>query len=287
MAISLILHIAPFLISRRLIFAIRASIIGCCTIVLYGCVTVGGDGNIPVFVGGLASGASYQYNVVSAPHPIRAGKISERFEVRAGDCGTNNQFSDCQTGRERVELTTNEDSAVGDEDWYAWSLFIPNNSPDISPAFLSLGQFKEHNVKAPLIQFFLGLRNKEYIEHIAAKINCYWERERTFTLIDEDKMRGKWVDLVMFIRWSDEDDGLVKIWVNDELKVSFRGRQAAGNFNGIHIKYGLYRNKVDQYKDTHGVGVPTQVVYFDEVRKGQTREEVDIRMIEKRRTTNQ
>ena len=38
-------------------------------------------------------------------HPVRAGGKSIRFEVRPGDCGYNDTWNDCDTDRERHELT--------------------------------------------------------------------------------------------------------------------------------------------------------------------------------------
>ena len=38
-------------------------------------------------------------------HPVRAGKKSIRFEVRPGDCGYDDSWSDCEKDRERHELS--------------------------------------------------------------------------------------------------------------------------------------------------------------------------------------
>ena len=37
-------------------------------------------------------------------HPVRAGDKSIRFEVRPGDCGYNDGWSDCKKDRERQKI---------------------------------------------------------------------------------------------------------------------------------------------------------------------------------------
>ena len=58
-------------------------------------------------------------------HPVRSGNQSIRFEVRPGDCGHNEDWNDCDTDRERHELTGKR--KTGGEWWYAWSIFLPKD----------------------------------------------------------------------------------------------------------------------------------------------------------------
>ena len=41
-----------------------------------------------------------------------------------------------------------------------------------------------------------------------------------------------------------------------------------------YFKYGIYRSFVSRYKNIHGK-MPTQIVFYDEVRRGRSIEEVD------------
>ena len=54
-------------------------------------------------------------------HPVRMGKKSIRFELRAGDCGKDKDggWSDCKKDRERHELSGRYRVSKG-ERWYAW-----------------------------------------------------------------------------------------------------------------------------------------------------------------------
>ena len=83
-------------------------------------------------------------------HPVRAGQKSIRFEVRPGDCGYNDGWSDCDTDRERHELSGKRMS--GGEWWYSWSIYLPKDFINIYPTKLALGQF--HQEKAMLFGCF-------------------------------------------------------------------------------------------------------------------------------------
>ena len=55
-------------------------------------------------------------------HPVRAGKKSIRFEVKPGDCGYDDGWSDCKKDRERHELSGTRFGPG--EWWYAWLSLI-------------------------------------------------------------------------------------------------------------------------------------------------------------------
>jgi hypothetical protein len=42
------------------------------------------------------------------------------------------------------------------------------------------------------------------------------------------------------------------------------------------FKYGIYRSFISRYTNKTGAGVPTQVLYYDEVRVGNSRADVDL-----------
>jgi len=48
---------------------------------------------------------SYGYSVVKDFTGRSGVEFVERFEVRAGDCGSSSQWSDCRSDRERSELS--------------------------------------------------------------------------------------------------------------------------------------------------------------------------------------
>ena len=75
-------------------------------------------------------------------HPVRAGNQSIRFEVRPGDCGRNDNHNDCETDRERHELSGRRTMSKG-EWWYAWSIYFPKDYINVYPTKTALGQFHQ------------------------------------------------------------------------------------------------------------------------------------------------
>ena len=44
---------------------------------------------------------------------------------------------------------------------------------------------------------------------------------------------------------------------------------------GIYFKHGIYRNLINKYKELKNRKMPTQVVFYDEVRRGNSIKKVD------------
>lgn len=213
----------------------------------------------------------YGYTKVSHPHPVRFGEISERFEVRPGDCYWNSGWNDCQNDRERSELSEQAPySTVGREYWYGWSIFIPKDYPNIYPTKTALGQFHQKQVKSPPVMF----QNES---------GGYWldinqMQGGYYLLIPEEGFREKWHDIIVHARWSKKNDGFIRVWVNGFLKANYSGALTRYD-HPIYFKYGVYRSFLSRYKSSHNTDrVPAQIVYYDEVRRGMSREKVDIRL---------
>lgn len=211
------------------------------------------------------------YAVVSAGdgHPVRAGRQSIRFEVRAGDCSWNSLgFSDCETDRERHELVQIGDTQKqGDAYWYGWSIYLPKDYPVVFPAKVALGQFHEIG---PVTWMF---RNKDG-GYFVNRQDGFGPPYGFDKILEDDEMRGLWNDIEVFVRWMPDDTGVFAVWLNGRQVYDHRGpTMHAGE--RPYFKFGLYRNVISRYKQANGVGrLPTQVVYFDEVRRGKTRAEV-------------
>ena len=63
-------------------------------------------------------------------------------------------------------------------------------------------------------------------------------------------------------------------WVNGDKKVEVLESPIRFIPEKTYFKYGIYRSFVSRYKKFYGK-IPTQIVYYDEVRRGRSIEEVD------------
>ena len=235
---------------------------------LTGCVTTESTSGWSFNYGG-SSNKSYNYNVVSKAegHPVRSGNESLRFEVRSGDCGTyKSGYDDCKYARERREQSQ-ADYNRG-EYWYHWSIYLPKDFPGINDggSRVVMGQF---HTDSP------GTKGGHQLQQFANELiddKSTGEQREVYALIPWevplaflDDMRGDWTDILLHVNWTERKDGFFRVYVNGNVEPTYSrsGRTRRSDVN-VYFKFGIYRAR----------GKKTQVVYYDDVRRGRTCEEV-------------
>ena len=231
------------------------------------------------------------------------GKYSIRFEMRAGDCGSD----DCPRGNFKGAYGRSEMYIPGEENsldpkyyhdlgehWYAWSMYIPEETSHIRPAYTTLGQFKEHS------KFYKKRDKKTKCDSAGmplwfnlereglglAKAKCIIKNDKPIFIIthaDEviiipnAELKNKWLDFLLHVNWSYEDDGFMHLWVNDKkVHVVKKGItrdfpfKVKGKLPGVSFRFGIYNGKIDKYEKRLGKKRPTQVVYYDSIKRGTT-----------------
>ena len=202
---------------------------------------------------------------------FRYGWKSERFIVSPGDC-----FGyDCTRSPvyERKEFGEDDSglSKEGDDVWYGWSFYVPLESHQ-SWAFF--GQIMEPPENAggqhePLWMFFKR-QGQPFcmVFDFNRNVNPWECSGYNIRLLEDTEFAGRWHDVVLHIRFSGSN-GLTEVWVNGELKGRYDGYTLIPGKKGAVMKYGIYRIANSN----------TTIAYYDEMRKGKTREEVDIRVL--------
>ncbi len=240
--------------------------------VLSGCVSanVTDRGNFGTFMRSL-NDKSHGYTVVPDPTIAASGNSSpnqvERFEVRDGDCGANRGWSDCANDRERSELSErNKTTVPGQRYWYSWKIFFPEDYVNIYPTKVALGQFHQH--KAHVVWMFQNADGGYYLDdQVSGRTRKY------YPLISEEDLRGRWHKVEIDAKWSTSDDGWFRVWINGEQKVDYAGQTMQAK--AVYFKYGLYRSFVSRYKKQYSADtVPTQVVYFKDVARADSRDKL-------------
>lgn len=250
----------------------------------------------------------HAFSRVSSPHPVRYGKMSERYELRHGDCGG----QDCHAPRSRSELREQDSNILArfDHDtWFGWS-FYNQSIEEIDPAVnIVTGQWKASSdhmlagikeLRGNVYPFqscaHWGIcgsaagnhRDNSFLELNDMRVANDWSRDevwgsicQVFHLAD---IKGRWIDIVVNTNFSTRDDGYFKIWVDDELVCDYRGQIAEKDliaFRGPSHRRGIYWSATQEWDAQKAEEkIPTMVAYYDEFRMGQYREQVDIRMIE-------
>ena len=208
----------------------------------------------------------YGYKIVNKKdgHPVRAGEKSIRFELRNGDCGEDpGKWSDCKNDRQRHELSGDRFRGKA---WYAYSIYLPNNFKTVYPVKSAMAQFHQKGSWPTLMFQFTDMG-------YYADRQLGYQTQEMKKLLDVKDMIGKWNDILIHINSTSKDSGFYKIWVNGNLKYEYNGAITGGKEN--YFKFGIYQTKVSAWPMYHPDTLyPTQVVYYDEIRAGKSRQAV-------------
>lgn len=226
----------------------------------------------------------YGWKSVSTPDPVRRGVKAQRFELRDGECAAQPEWSDCANDRTRTEMSGRQTIPLGADRWISFSLRLPEDFPLTDPpVHLSLFQLHTRGGElrsafgmpasaAPALQ--VRLNNGVLYAHLNdldrdPGLGATAQR-RMFKLADVNDLRGKWVDVVLHIDTTPET-GFIEAWVNGDKKFRKDGFVRQKNSEGHYVKYGIYNTLVSKL----GRPMPTQVAWYDEIRIGRKREDVD------------
>ncbi len=264
---------------------------------------VGGN---PAYIGGFsrrgwqasATILPHQFNIVTAPHPVRYGTHSERFEIRPDDYSG---MASPQLGnRSEIRQESSRAPEINSDYWVSWSFFYESlprldSSYGWHPMF---GQWKVDVLGAPIIAFrpsfggsFVYVGLDDMYKNMPSYEPLQSARGHPCSLFNTQEEAGTWIDIVVNTDFGSTDDGYLNIWINDELRCEYRGQIVpdatvnAGHRTAIH-KRGYWSGHLSfprKWRENHpDVEIPTFVLYYDEWRQGLSREEVDIRLIEAR-----
>ena len=261
---------------------------------------------------------SKSYGYTTSTEIVRKGNKSQRFEIRHGDCGTDGEFSDCDHDRRRIERYVEPISSEKPEGvvWYSYSLYLPDDFQALSPTNTVLGQVKLTGYSRPLWNLIGGSRGVKIKFGASRKQSCRLIKfedmlgQWTDFLIKADYSTGEESDKLyseVYVNGKDMDCGIDQPVLTKQI-LSDRKKNKKMRFN---FRYGIYNSYVSLWLDEWGtkspdtsdveyrhresgmvaknvtnkpwefdwgVKLPTQVVYYDEIRIGPTRESVDINL---------
>ena len=155
------------------------------------------------------------------------------------------------------------------EPWFAWHPVQLIYWCDEYP-------MQEYPIKLGRVVWLSQLLRRRVIDHqLSGQIKNLVDVDRDIQLGSLSAMRGRWTDVMLHVRFS-STDGLAEPFVNGSSRGKIQGKLIRVPVDHFMMKYGIYRAFVSQYKSVTGKTMPTQIVYFDEVRVGARREDVDL-----------
>lgn len=213
--------------------------------------------------------------------PTRAGRETQRFEVPPGDCGRNKGLADCRYDRERSEFSPRSVISYGSDTWIGLSVNLPKDFKTSAKVKTTLAEIHQ---KArpfrtadgmpsfpPLLQ--LGMRGDRYYAKVpkfgGQRANLQ-ENVQTYPCARVAQMRGALSDVILHLKTGTNGD-LLEVFVNDVRNARLE------NFvrfvpEYYCLKFGISRSFVSR----HGGPMPTQILYFDDVKIAPTRAAVTV-----------
>jgi hypothetical protein len=226
------------------------------------------------------------FQLITNPDKARRGEKYQRFEVADGDCFGSDDWNDCEADRERVEFSATPMQKPTGNQCFAFSIMLDDSFQSASPTNTSLGQIHQQGgpkgsmegiaSNPPLIQF--DVKNDYYDLNwhvLSGSVNNVRDQSVYYKLIPINDMKGKWTDISFCIDFANKN---ISVWVNGDKKVNIDKAPINAKLipSAIYFKHGIYRSFISKYKASHGTDVmPTQIVYYDEVRRGSSINEVD------------
>jgi hypothetical protein len=193
---------------------------------------------------------------------------SLRFELKSGEGWVNHGEKTF-----RSEISTNTFAPIFSEQWYGFSLLIPNDFPIEKNRTVIVQWWSptkkelDEKGKSPALAFrfenaTLYANVKTSPERVVKETTPITIHE-LFSIADFPK--GSWQDFIVNTKWSYKSDGFVKIWHNQQQIADYKGPVGYNDDAGPMMKFGIYRDASDK----------TYILNIDQVRIGKSYKEVD------------
>jgi hypothetical protein len=178
---------------------------------------------------------------------VKSGKKAAKLILREGDQideekGTNLERAELREPKKLMAIEHNNYS-------YSFSLFLPADFP-IVPTRLVIAQWKQNceaggcNPNNPIIA----------IRYDSGKLRITLQTgpEKTILYSETGPILNQWLDFKFNIRFSRNNNGQIKTWLNDKIIIDYNGVTAYSNEFGypkpgnFYFKMGLYRDTMSQ-----------------------------------------
>jgi len=166
--------------------------------------------------------------------------------------------------------------SIGDENWYAFSIYFPDDFVFASKEIQSDVRFAitqwQHGTAGPPI-FALEVYGDQIAltreEGVSTDSKWQWP------VMISNIRKGEWMDIVLQVKWQ-KNNGLLKIWFNEDvvyennnIQTVYKDLDRGGGF-----KFGIYYWRWKNYEDVEkslNAGINNRELFYDEIRqyKGQ------------------
>jgi hypothetical protein len=227
----------------------------------------------------------HNFKYIKDKKKARAGKYYQQFELRDGDCFGDEGWSDCDTDRERVEFSTRPRQPITKNQCYGYSLMLSKDFTHVHPTSTTLGQVHQHGGPTGTAQGLASFPPLVQIDVVGESLMFNWhelsgsatnviDESRYYKLKSLKDMKEVWTDISFCLDFKNKR---MDAWVDGIKKVEILKSPIFFKPEAIYFKHGIYRSFISKYKKQNNVKkMPTQIVFYDEIRRGNSIEKVDI-----------
>ena len=235
----------------------------------------------------------HNFKYIEDKNKARAGKYFQRFELRDGDCFGDDGWSDCETDRERVEFSAKPEQRPKKTQCYGYSLMLSEDFIDVYPVHTSLGQIHQNGGPTGTAEGMASFPPLIQIEALQGNLRFNWHKLSGsatnvidmgmgdfYKLKSLDDMKGVWTDISFCLDFKNKR---MDAWVDGIKKVEILESPIFFKPKSIYFKHGIYRSFISRYKahayyteESFNGKMPTQIVFYDEIRRGNSIKKVDI-----------
>ena len=224
----------------------------------------------------------HNFSYIEDNSKSRSGNYYQKFELRNGDCFGDENWNDCDNDRQRIELSSEPNQPISGKQCYGYSIKLSKNFTDIRKVSTTLGQIHQKGGPSgkanslpsfpPLIQIDArkGYLYLNWHKLNGSKDNVIDESEY-YKLKLLKNMKGVWTDISLCL---DFENKRIDAWIDGNKVVEILRSPIFFEPESIYFKHGIYQSFISAYTIFKGE-TPTQIVYYDEVRRGNSIEEVD------------
>ena len=227
----------------------------------------------------------YNFSYIEDNLKSRSGNYYQRFELRDGDCFGDENWSDCDNDRQRIELSSEPNQPITGKQCYGYSIKLSNDFTDIRKVSTTLGQIhqkggpsgKANSLSSfpPLIQIDARKGNLYLNWHkLSGSRDNVKDESKYYKLKTLKNMKGVWTDISLCL---DFEENRIDAWVDGVNVVKILKSPIFFEPESIYFKHGIYQSFISNYTSFKGK-TPTQIVYYDEVRHGNSVKDVDINL---------
>ena len=227
----------------------------------------------------------HNFNYIEDNSNSRSGNYYQKFELRDGDCFGDENWSDCDNDRQRIELSSEPNQPITGKQCYGYSIKLSNDFTDIKKVSTTLGQIhqkggpsgKANSLSSfpPLIQIDARKGNLYLNWHkLSGSRDNVKDESKYYKLKTLKNMKGVWTDISLCL---DFEENRIDAWVDGVNVVKILKSPIFFEPESIYFKHGIYQSFISNYTSFKGK-TPTQIVYYDEVRYGNSVKDVDINL---------